>query len=121
MRYKNAVLDDKELQSGLTALNPRFGDFVTRVAGEVWGLPLLDQRTKAFVSIAFDVANQGHHGNGNPFSAHLEMAFKQGITVDEIEELLLFLCVYGGFNRVAPFFGVLDEIHRRDCLNGELI
>ncbi|MGB3209005.1 MAG: hypothetical protein WBB28_28780 [Crinalium sp.] len=45
--YKNAVLDDKELQQALKSINPKFGDFVTRVAGEAWGLPLIDQKTKA--------------------------------------------------------------------------
>ncbi len=41
MPYKNAVLDDRELQDALKSLNPNFGDFVTRVAGEI------DQKTKA--------------------------------------------------------------------------
>ena len=34
MTYKNAVLDDTELQTGLNSINPKFGDFCTRVAGE---------------------------------------------------------------------------------------
>ena len=45
--YENAVLDDRELQQALQNINPKFGDFVTRVAGEAWGLPLIDQKTKA--------------------------------------------------------------------------
>ena len=32
--YKNAVLDDKELQEGLKGINPKFGDLCTRDAGE---------------------------------------------------------------------------------------
>ena len=36
MAYKNAVLDDKALQEGLESINPKFGDFCTRVAGEAW-------------------------------------------------------------------------------------
>jgi len=47
MSYKNAVLDDYNLQKRLTEINPQFGDLITRVAGEVWGLPLIDQKTKA--------------------------------------------------------------------------
>ena len=46
MAYKNAVLDDKELQESLKSINPKFGDFVTRVAGEAWGLPLIDQKLR---------------------------------------------------------------------------
>ena len=107
--YKNAVLDDLELQANLKALNPKFGDFVTRVAGEVWGLPLIYQNTKALITIAMDVANQDQTGTGNAFGAHVDMALKQGATREEIEELLLFLCVYAGFNKVAPCFGALND------------
>jgi 4-carboxymuconolactone decarboxylase len=108
--YKNAVLDDKELQEALKQINPKFGDFVTRVAGEAWGLPLIDQKTKALITIAIDVVNQDQTGPGNPFGAHVMMALKQGATIEEIEELLLFTCVYAGFNKVAGCFGTLNEI-----------
>ena len=109
-KYDNAVLDDIELQKGLEQINPKFGDFVTRVAGEAWGLPLIDQKTKALITIAVDIVNQDHVGPGNPFGAHVDMALKQGATPAEIEELLLFMCVYAGFNKVAGCFGVFNEI-----------
>jgi 4-carboxymuconolactone decarboxylase len=107
--YKNAVLDDLELQEALKGINPKFGDFVTRVAGEAWGLPLIDQKTKALITIAIDVVNQEQNGPGNPFGAHVSMAMKQGATKEEIEELLLFLCPYAGFNKVAGCFGALNH------------
>ncbi|MBD2357583.1 carboxymuconolactone decarboxylase family protein [Tolypothrix sp. FACHB-123] len=113
MAYKNAVLDDKELQAALKKINPKFGDFVTRVAGEAWGQPLIDQKTKALITIAIDVVNQDHVGPGNPFKAHVNMALQQGATREEIEELLLFTCVYAGFNKAAGCFGALNEIF--DC------
>ncbi|MDZ8225121.1 MULTISPECIES: carboxymuconolactone decarboxylase family protein [unclassified Nostoc] len=108
--YKNAVLDDKQLQQALKDINPKFGDFVTRVAGEAWGLPLINQKTKALITIAVDVANQDQVGPSSPFAAHINMALQQGATRAEIEELLLFLCVYAGFNKVAGCFGALNEI-----------
>ena len=61
----NAVLDDPELQAGLSAINPKFGDFCTRVAGEAWGLPLIDQKTKALITIAVDVVIQDQVGPGS--------------------------------------------------------
>ncbi|MEO0014168.1 MAG: hypothetical protein RLZZ535_2557, partial [Cyanobacteriota bacterium] len=102
--------DDYNLQAGLAKINPQFGDFVTRVAGEAWGLPLIDQKTKALITIAVDVVNQDHTGAGNPFGAHVQMALQQGVTREEIEELLLFMCVYAGFNKAAACFGTLNEI-----------
>ncbi|MGF2039684.1 MAG: carboxymuconolactone decarboxylase family protein [Nostoc sp. CmiVER01] len=110
MEYNNAVLDDQDVQEGLKSINAKFGDFCTRVAGEAWGLPLIDQKTKALITIAVDVVNQNQVGPGSPFGAHVQMALKQGATVAEIEELLLFMCVYGGFNKVAGCFGSLNEI-----------
>jgi 4-carboxymuconolactone decarboxylase len=111
-QYQNAVLDDKNLQAGLNSINPKFGDFCTRVAGEAWGLPLIDQKTKAFITIAVDVVNQTQNGPGSPFGAHVHMAMQQGATREEIEELLLFMCVYAGFNKAAGCFGALKEILR---------
>lgn len=110
MSHKNAVLDNLELQAGLKGINPKFGDFCTRVAGEAWGLPLIDQKTKALITIAVDVVNQDQTGSGNPFGAHVNMALQQGATREEIEELLLFMCVYAGFNKAAGCFGMLNEI-----------
>jgi 4-carboxymuconolactone decarboxylase len=107
---KNAVLDDPDLVAGLKAINPKFGDFCARVAGEAWGLPLLDQKTKALITIAVDVVNQDQVGPGSPFGAHVKMAIKQGANREEIEELLLFMCVYAGFNKAAGCFGVLNEL-----------
>jgi 4-carboxymuconolactone decarboxylase len=107
--YENAVLDDKALQESLRSINPKFGDFVIRVAGEAWGQPLIDQKTKALITIAIDVVNQSHV-DPCPFAAHVDMAMKQGATRAEIEELLLFLCVYAGFNKVAGCFGSLNQI-----------
>ena len=107
---ENAVLGDRELQAGLNSINPKFGDFCTRVAGEAWGMPLIDQKTKALITIAVDVVNQDQTGAGSPFAAHVNMAMKQGATRAEIEELLLFMCVYAGFNKAAGCFGMLNEI-----------
>jgi 4-carboxymuconolactone decarboxylase len=107
---ENAVLADTQLQEALTGINAKWGDFCIRAAGEVWGLPLIDQRTKALITIAIDVVNANENGPGSPFGAHVMMARKQGVTTAELEELLLFMSVYAGFNKVAGAFGRLKEI-----------
>jgi 4-carboxymuconolactone decarboxylase len=107
---KNAVLADPPLQEALKSIHTDWGDFCTRVAGEVWGLPLIDQKTKAFITIAVDVANANETGPGSPFEAHVHMALKQGATLAEIEEVLMFMSVYAGFNKAASAFGRLGEI-----------
>ena len=107
----NAVLDDAGLQAGLRSVHPAFGDLCTRVAGEVWGQPLIDQRTKALITVAIDVVNQGLTTE-SPFEAHIRMALKQGSSFNQIEELLLFLCVYAGFNKVCPAYSRLAAIRK---------
>jgi 4-carboxymuconolactone decarboxylase len=107
---ENAVLADTQLQDALKGINPRWGDFCIRAAGEVWGLPLIDQRTKALITIAIDVVNCNENGPGSPFGAHVMMARKQGVTDAELEELLLFMSVYAGFNKAASALGRLKEI-----------
>jgi 4-carboxymuconolactone decarboxylase len=110
---ENAVLGDQQLQDALRSINPKWGDFCIRVAGEVWGLPLIDQRTKALITIATDIVNANETGPGTPFEAHVNMALKQGVTCAELEELLLFMCAYAGFNKVAGAFGRLNEIQAK--------
>ena len=107
---RNAVLDDLELQQGLSAINPRFGDLCTRVAGEVWGLPHVDQSTKALIAIALDVVIQNMQAEDSPFNAHVVMARKQGISWDQIEEVLLFCCAYAGLNKAAGAFVRMESL-----------
>jgi 4-carboxymuconolactone decarboxylase len=111
---RNAVLDDAELRAGLAAINERFGDLCTRVAGEVWGLPHVDQACKALIAIAIDVSIQNMQGEASPFDAHVMMARKQGVTWEQIEEVLLFCCAYAGFNKSANAFARFEALRRAE-------
>lgn len=113
-KYENAVLDDKSLIDGLKSINPLWGDMTIRVAGEAWGMPLIDQKTKALITLVIDQMALNVTGEGNPFGAHLDMALKQGATYEEIEELIVFASVYTGFNKGATTMGALNKIrHER--------
>lgn len=111
---KNAVLDDPSLIEGLKSINPVWGDMTVRVAGEAWGMPLIDQKTKALICIALDQMSLNVTGDANPFGAHVDMALKQGVTYDELEELIVFASVYTGFNKGATTMGALNTLrHER--------
>ena len=110
---ENAVLADQELINGLHGISPIFGEFCVKVAGEAWGKPLVDQKTKAFMAIVLDVSHQSLTGPGTPFEAHVLMALKQGATFAEIEEILNWSCVYCGFNKAAGGFGRLNELKQK--------
>jgi 4-carboxymuconolactone decarboxylase len=88
---------------------------VTRVAGEVWGMPHLDQKTKALVCCAIDIV----HGGTTPLFTHLDMAMKQGATIEELHELVIFMTVYAGFNIAAAAMMNLKEfLAQRESGNG---
>ncbi|MCL1138571.1 carboxymuconolactone decarboxylase family protein [Shewanella pneumatophori] len=113
-KYENAVLDDQALIDGLKSINSAWGDMTVRVAGEAWGLPLIDQKTKALICIAIDQMALNVTGEGNPFGAHVDMALKQGVTYAELEELIVFASAYTGFNKGATTMGALNKIrHQR--------
>jgi 4-carboxymuconolactone decarboxylase len=104
---KNAVLGDQELQQGLMAIDPEFGEFCVRISGEVFGKPLIDQKTKALIAIAVDVVEQIR---GVPFFNHVKMALRQGATPDELKELLFLMTIYAGFNKAGGFYGDLKKV-----------
>lgn len=113
-KFKNAVLDDQGLINGLKSINPVWGDLTVRVAGEVFAKPLIDQKTKTFITIVLDQMALNVNGTGNPFGAHVDMALKQGATYEEIEELIVFASMYTGFNKGATTMGALNELrHQR--------
>jgi len=104
---ENAVLGDTELMAGLMKLNPDFGELCISASAIPWGKPLLDQKTKVLLAVAIDVVEQI---TGKPFENHISMALKQGISREEIEELLLFLTIYVGFNKAGAFYPELNRI-----------
>jgi len=105
---ENAVLGDTELVNGLKKMNPAFAELCLDTSGRAYGTPLIDQRTKILMAITIDIVEQIH---GKPFENHLMMAKKQGITREELEELLLFLTVYTGFNKPGAFYAEIAKFY----------
>jgi 4-carboxymuconolactone decarboxylase len=104
---ENAVLGDPALQKRLMAIDPEFGEFCIRISGEIFGKPLLSQKTKALIAIAIDVVEQL---NGIPFKNHVDIALKQGTTAEELRELILLMTIYAGLNKAGSFYGELKRV-----------
>lgn len=104
---KNAVLGDPALIAGLRKLNEDFGELCVNASAIPWGKNLIDQKTKSLIAISIDVVEQI---TGKPFENHISMALKQGATREELEELLLFMAIYAGFNKAGVFYAELDRI-----------
>jgi 4-carboxymuconolactone decarboxylase len=115
-KYQNAVLDDYDLMTGLKSINPVWGDLTVRVAGEVFAMPLIEQKTKMLINIVIDQTALNVTDDGNPFGAHVDMALKQGTSYEEIEKLIVFASAYTytGFNKGATTMDALNKLrHER--------
>ena len=76
---------DRTLQH-LTPLNDEFQDFITRYAwGETWTRPGLDHHTRSMITIAMLIALNREA----ELKMHLRASFNNGVTRDELKELIM--------------------------------
>jgi 3-oxoadipate enol-lactonase/4-carboxymuconolactone decarboxylase len=93
---RRAVLGDDHVERSTAGAGPfdrRFVDFITRyVWGELWSRPALDRRTRSIVTVAALTAL----GREQELELHLAGARRNGLTDDEIAEVLLQVAAYAG-------------------------
>ena len=113
MRIRREVLGDEHVDRAIenaTDETRDFQDFITRYAwGEIWARPGLDRRTRSCVTLTALVAL----GRFDELEMHIRGARRNGLTDDEISEVLLHSTVYCGVpaanSAFAVFRRVLDE------------
>lgn len=96
MAVRRAVLGDEwvdRAQAKRNAFTADFQDFITRYAwGEVWARPGLDRRSRSLMTLAMMIAL----GRWDEFRLHVRAALNNGLTVDEIKEVILHSAIYAG-------------------------
>ncbi|NEA32846.1 4-carboxymuconolactone decarboxylase [Streptomyces sp. SID13031] len=106
LRIRREVLGDDHVdraESARTPLNDDFQDFITRYAwGSVWQRDGLDRRTRSVVTVTALVA--GHHWSELEF--HLQAAVRNGLSREEIAEILLQCAVYCGVPAANSAFAI---------------
>jgi 3-oxoadipate enol-lactonase/4-carboxymuconolactone decarboxylase len=106
MQVRREVLGDEHVDAASAASGPFTRDFqelVTRYAwGSVWTRPGLDRRSRSIVTLTALVA--GRHWDELEF--HLRAAQRNGLTVEEITEVLLQTAVYCGVPAANTAFAV---------------
>ena len=116
MKVRRAVLGDDHVNRALastTDFNRDFQDFITRNAwGEIWTRPGLPRHTRSLLTVAMMVALNREE----EFRLHLRAAFNNGVTRDQIKEVLLQSAVYCGvpaansaFRTAAEVFQEIDQ------------
>ncbi len=96
MTVRRAVLGDEHVDRAVAATTPftePFQDFITRYAwGDVWSRPGLSRAERSMVTLAVLAAL--HHDN--ELAMHVKAARRNGLTPEQIREVLLQVAVYAG-------------------------
>src|ERR1700736_3453139 len=87
--------------------NGPFQEFITRYAwGEIWGRSGLTRRERSLITLAMLVALNREA----EFRMHVRAAFRNGVTVEELRELLLQSGVYCGLPAANAAMKAAEEV-----------
>ncbi|AZS38429.1 hypothetical protein CVS47_03086 [Microbacterium lemovicicum] len=110
MEVRRAVLSDAHVDrstAAATSLTAEWQDFITRVAwGDVWSRPGLDRRSRSIAVLSSLIA----HGHHEEFAMHLRAARRNGLTLDEIKEVILQSAVYSGVPAANTAYRIAGEV-----------
>ncbi|MGR6921993.1 bifunctional 3-oxoadipate enol-lactonase/4-carboxymuconolactone decarboxylase PcaDC [[Actinomadura] parvosata] len=110
MRVRREVLGDAHVDRAVARTTPftrDFQDLITRYAwGEIWTRPGLDRRTRSCVTLTALVAR----GHLDELAMHVRAALRNGLTPDEIGEVLLQSAIYCGVPAANAAFAVAQRV-----------
>jgi 3-oxoadipate enol-lactonase/4-carboxymuconolactone decarboxylase len=110
MAVRRAVLGDAHVDravAGTTEFTAEFQEFITRYAwGGIWTRPGLDRRSRSLITLTALVA-RGHH---DELAMHLRAARRNGLSNDEIKELLLQTAIYCGVPDANSAFRIANHV-----------
>lgn len=110
MAVRRAVLSDAHVDRATTAatqFSADFQDLITRYAwGEIWTRPGLDRRSRSLITLTALVA-RAHH---DELAMHVRAARRNGVTVEEIKELLLQTAIYCGVPDANTAFRIASQV-----------
>ncbi|OPG11273.1 4-carboxymuconolactone decarboxylase [Microbispora sp. GKU 823] len=114
MRVRREVLGDAHVdraQARITEFTADFQDLITRYAwGEIWTRPGLDRRTRSCITLTALVAR----GQLEELAMHVRAARRNGLTTDEIKEVLLQTAIYCGVPAANAAFAVAQRVLAED-------
>jgi 4-carboxymuconolactone decarboxylase len=110
MRIRREVLGDEHVDravEGTTPFTADFQDLITRYAwGEIWARPGLDRRTRSCMTLIALVALN----RMDELGMHVRAAKRNGLTDDEIKEVLLHSAIYCGVPAANAAFKVAQQV-----------
>ena len=110
LEVRRAVLGDAHVDRSLARrneFNEEFQELITRYAwGEIWTRPGLSRHTRSLLTIGLMVALN----RSDEFKLHLRAAFNNGVTRDEIREVLLHCAIYAGVPAANSAFHMAEDV-----------
>jgi 4-carboxymuconolactone decarboxylase len=110
MKIRREVLGDEHVDRATeetTAFTADFQDLITRYAwGEIWARPGLDRKTRSCITLAALVAL----GRDHELPLHVRAALRNGLTADELKEVLLHTAVYAGVPAANSAFAIAQQV-----------
>jgi len=114
MRIRREVLGDEHVDRAIentTEHTAAFQDLITRYAwGEIWARPGLDRKVRSAITLTALVAL----GRFDELAMHVRAARRNGLTPDEIAEVLLQTAVYCGVPAANSAFHVFQRVLAED-------
>jgi 4-carboxymuconolactone decarboxylase len=114
MEVRREVLGDEHVDRAIertTDFTADFQDLITRYAwGEIWARPGLDRRTRSCMTLTALVALN----RMEELELHVRAALRNGLTRDEIKEVLLHAAVYCGVPAANAAFAVAQRVLAAD-------
>ena len=114
LRIRREVLGDAHVDRSLASASEEtagFQELITRYAwGEIWGRPGLDRPTRSAITLTALVAL----GRFDELELHIRGARRNGLTDDEIAEVLLHCTVYCGVPAGNSAFAVFRRVLAED-------
>ncbi len=114
MKVRREVLGDEHVDRAVehtTAFTTEFQDLITRYAwGEIWTRPGLDRRTRSAITLTALIAL----GRFDELGMHVRAARRNGLTDDEIKEVLLQSAIYCGVPAANSAFAVASRVLEED-------
>jgi 4-carboxymuconolactone decarboxylase len=109
LAVRRDVLGDAHVDRAIAAtteFTAPFQDFITRYAwGGVWTREGLDRRTRSCVTLAVLTALGAH----DELAMHVRAGLRNGLTREEIAEVLLHTAVYAGVPAANKAFKIAQE------------
>ncbi len=110
MKVRRAVLGDAHVDRSVAKrneFNTEFQELITRYAwGEIWTRPGLPRHTRSLLTIGLMVALN----RSDEFKLHVRAAFNNGVTREEIREVLLHCAIYAGVPAANSAFHMAEEV-----------